>query len=297
MTRRDHDVTAAVREFLGEGPTKLPDSVFTAVMDAVPVTRQRRGFIARFAGMQPQLAAGGAAAILAAVAIAASMIVGGSWNVGDPDPSPTGPDASGGGTDVQMWAAAGEIPPGTYFADEPFPVRVTMTLPDGFELFTAMHREVALCLGPCGDVYAGIEIWVPEVAATDACDASAGLIDPFGEDADEVVAYLGSHELLDASPPEPSIIGGHPATYLETAARDEAAGCIGGSLRLFGARTETGQLVHHLQEPGYVDRIWVLEVDGVTVVIDVIANPTTTEQEVELMREVVESMRIEPAGG
>lgn len=221
-------------------------------------------------------------------------------NVGDPDSSPSDADrspATPGGSDLRQWLAAGDIPAGMHVVEDPLPLRITLALPEGMELFTIMHREVGLCLGPCGDGYSGIDIWVPEVAAVDPCRVASGLMDPLSGATDDLVAYLTSQDLLNIRGPEPSIIGGHPATYLEMVATEGITDCDRGVLRLNGARTETGQLVHLLRAPGTVGQMWITEVAGVLVAIDLVVTPETTAEEIALLREVVESMRIEPRAG
>jgi hypothetical protein len=48
------------------------------------------------------------------------------------------------------------------------------------------------------------------------------------------------------------------------------------------------------QGPGQLDRLWILDVDGVRFVIDAFSMPTSTEQEIDELLTVVNSITFEP---
>jgi hypothetical protein len=297
MTRTDADLSRELAAWLdeGPGPDDLPGVVFDAVMERVPTVRQRRGpWPFSVLRSVPAVYAGVAAGI-AAIAIWAAMGLPGTDFTGfGPEPTSSA-DAEQAVVRSTLPFWAGRTPPaGDYVLDEPFPVRIGMTLPDGLEVYSAGGNFGGLCVGECGSDLVGLEFWVVEHGFEDPCLVSAGyLAGGIGPSVDEFVDYLSAQERLEVRATRDVTVDGYDGTYLEVAADADLSDCDSGVLRLFAADNGAG-VAHRPASEGDVDRIHVLDVDGTRVVIDLYSEADTPADEVELLQAVIDSLDIGP---
>lgn len=296
----DSDTTRALRSWLEDGPSRdeIPDAVYNAVMDRVPEVRQRRfGW--------PVLSLPGAQ-LMTRVAMAAAVVilaVWAGWN------APRGLDFSGVGpsptstedaqaairSTLRFWSGR-PILPGTYYVDDPFPLRIEVTIPAGLEVLNVVDGLSGLCWQSCETEPAGIDFWIVENAHADPCNLAAGTRNPpLGPSVDDFVQHLGAIERVRASEPMDVTLGGYDGRYLELVTDASAADCTDGGVRLF--YINPGQQYVRPGWPGFTDRFWVLDVDGTRLVIDLFSSPDTPETVIADLRAAVESIRIEGPSG
>lgn len=96
---RESDIERVLDRFYAEGPSEMPDRVFTAVVDRIEHVPQRRlAYLTRFASMNTNLRLAAAAAIIVAVVGVGAFALSQRANVGPPaSPSPgtsSGPSAT-----------------------------------------------------------------------------------------------------------------------------------------------------------------------------------------------------------
>lgn len=282
----DRETTRVVRDWLEEGETRLPDRVLDAVLDRVPVTRQRRGpaWLTFSAPVVPTALAAAAVVVLAFLSL---NLIGGP-NVGGPEPTATPSGTPDPQATLRFWSGR-ELPGGEYLVDEPFPVPITLTVPGGgWTAFGATEDLAAICTDGCEQPdRVGLGFWVVSNLYADACDPSGIADPPIGASVDDLVAGLSGMPRHSATEPRPATIGGHPATYLELTADADLGDCALPGFRAWIAGQEIRE-----SPPGEVDRLWLLEVDGVRLMIDLAIPPGAPASDVAELEAVVESLRI-----
>jgi hypothetical protein len=286
----DRETTRVVREWVGEFETQLPDRVLDAVLDQLPITPQRRRWWPALAFAGPFVPVGvAAAAILIAAVLGLNLL--GRVDVGGPDPSapsPT-PDVRSG---LLFWSGR-DLPAGEYVVDEPFPLRLRFTVPDGWHAFGVVDGLAAICSNACElPDRVGLGFWVVSNVYADACDPAGEVNPPIGPGVEDLAAALTSLPRHSATTPRSVSIGGQPATYLELTAAAELGPC---ALPGFRAWT-TGADVRD-SPPGERNRLWILEIDGVRLMVDMAIPATAGAEDVAELEAVVESLRFDPDGG
>jgi hypothetical protein len=214
----------------------------------------------------------------------------------------TGPGTGGGPTGSTPPSSAsttlpdlGPLSPGSYLIGDPFPVQVSVTLageqwgvwapvsPD----VAAVYQEAAT--SPDGR---GIVVVVVESLPTDPCDHSSAMLDPpLGPTVDDLAAALTGQPSTDASEPTDVTLDGYSGKYLEYSMTGITEDCPGGLIRW---QTSQGP---RMAIAGEHDQVWILDVDGVRLVIDAFSFPDTPVAALTELRQIVESMQIEPASG
>jgi hypothetical protein len=320
--KTDRDVTRIVRSWLEEGVTALPDRVLDGVLDQLPATPQRRSWwpARRLREMNTPMRIAVAAAAVLAVAVVGfnflprqAPISGPGPNASptaspSPSPSPSparipdGPLAAGtytfqpfvgpGGLCVAESSQAGCTEAGA----EDDSIRITLTVPDG---------------------WTGIEGWtvVPSVESyspprgafllfmrggwlySKLCAGpgnNKGPTIPTGTTVDEFVTALVKHPDLDVTSPVGVTLGGYSGKYLELRAPantttdalgPDPSGCNGYFVWEPGI---------YAQGPKDLWRIWVLDVDGVRVIIRADTYPGTTAAVQAQLTAIVNSIQIAP---
>lgn len=229
-----------------------------------------------------------AAAVVVGLALVGLNVFGDGGRIGGPGPSAEAtpsPSPSPSGA-VRFPSDGSPMDPGTYLITEPFPVDIEMTLVEGWYPWTpsvganvaAMYqgspdppRGQVLVFGIVNDVYA------------DPCDASAGLRDP-GPTVADLAAELAGQPNTESSEPINVTVSGYSGVYLDYTA---SGGC--GTLHrwpsIFGDREALG---------GERDQVWILDVDGVRLVIDAASFAETEDADLAEMRTLIESLTITP---
>jgi hypothetical protein len=288
--------TDVLRRWLDDGPSPadLPDSIYGAVMDRVPEVRQRRGPWPALPFPVMRMVAG--------VGMAAAVVVLAVWAVAN---APHSLDFTGVGPEptssqdaeqaavrqtLRYWAGQ-EIPAGTYFIDDPFRMRIAVTVPSGMEATSVTTGLAGLCSPTCDPELAGIDFWIVENGYEDACQPGQPSDPPLGPGVDAFIDFLRTHERLTVGDPVDVTVAGYDGVYVETVADSDLSDCTNGLLRLF--YNTPGQIFFRHVAAGGTDRFWVLDVDGTRLVIDAFSVPGTPEDQIAALERVVESIRIE----
>jgi hypothetical protein len=285
----DRDVTSIVRSWLDEGVTELPDRVLDAVLDQLPATPQRRAWwpARRFPDMNMTAKYGiAAAAIVVAAAIGVMLI---EPNVGGPQrPAATGTPPS----TAKTLPTSGTLSPGTYTIADPFPLRVLITTEGDWNVWSAITAQGAAIYQESPDPPNGrgvIVVLVDNVYAN-PCAPGEGLLDPpLGPSVDDLAQALASQPRTDASPITDVSVGGYSGKYLEYTMTGPEAGCEVSALTRFPTVAGPRQAVQHEH-----DQVWILDVDGVRLMIDAFSFQRGTKAEIAELERIVESIQIEP---
>jgi hypothetical protein len=291
----DRDTTRLVRSWMQEGVTQLPDRVLDSVLDQLPATTQRRSTwwpARRISTMNTTLKFG-----LAAVVVAVAVLVGLNYlaapNVGgpgltEPTPPPT-PEPTPTST------PAGLLPEGSHALwDAGVPMTVTIPAPDWY-----------------GEPAGGILIKNDESGAPDGagmivftegegdlyvygdpCQWSTTRPDTPAATVDELVAALAAQASRDASAPVDVTVDGYAGKSITLHVPDDAvfSDCDRGEFRTLVMGPD-GARYH--QDPGQIDKLWIVDVEGELVVIDIGYYEGTPQSVVDELEAIVASTTFE----
>lgn len=193
-------------------------------------------------------------------------------------------------------SASGPLEPGTYVVstlDRGFDAshRITITVPDGYENFEgfAVGRRLA-----SGGTQTAVSAWVVGNVYDDPCHRSGTPLDPaVASSVESLVAALANQRGLHASTPTDIEVDGYTGRYLERTvpAGTKLTDCDEHEFRTW---LDTDGGARYIL-PGQLDLLWIVDVDGVPLVIDVaIRSPKWAHVRAELIQ-IVESIRIDPA--
>jgi len=302
----ERDTERAVRSWLEEGATALPDRVLDAVLDQLPATPQRRPWWPlRLAGRNVyRLAA--AAAIVVVTIIAVSLL-----------PALRSPRLTGAVPSGPMTAGRYHIDIRLYAYPEPFDgaptvrvpsgvARVSFDVPDGWSgtgqaivkdvpdpsriLSVAPWTIASVNLVPCYDIEGATAD--PRLMRTLDGLATA-LTERWRSEDDRFLASMPT-----ATSPTTITLAGSPGRYTEVRApTDLDFTTCGGDYPLWD---DGGGRVGYMRVPGELDRLWILDVadaspttPGGLLVIDAASYPGATADEVAELRAIVDSIEIE----
>jgi hypothetical protein len=178
----------------------------------------------------------------------------------------------------------GAMPGGTYVLDDPFPLRLSMTVADGW---TVVRESRFYHAGGVTreDGRTGLRIVMVDNLATDACAQRAGAIDGRAS-VDDIVAFLTGLPLLDISENKDVTLDGYRGKYLEFTRTAGEIDCGWGGLDGWPASSPSAMDEHN--------QVWILDVDGVPLVIDAFSSPQGSDGVRTDLRRIVESIRVEP---
>lgn len=219
---------------------------------------------------------------------AVGSLTGNDVQPGTPGPSPT-LDPTSTATPIPQF---GGLEPGTYVistldADIDAAYRITIDVPDGYEGFEgfAIIKE--------GEIQ-GMSAWVVGNVYADPCQWIGTLSNPpVGSSVDGLVAALAGQKGHPTSRPTDVTVDGFTGKYLEQAVPSglDLAECDSGQFRTWLDTSLHG--VRYL-EPGQRDLLWIVDVDGVPLVIDVALGAGTTAEDRAERIQMVDSIRIDP---
>ncbi|WP_148574591.1 hypothetical protein [Nocardioides caldifontis] len=217
--------------------------------------------------------------------VAAAVAVGAVWLPsalqGGTVTEEPGPAGSEGATPLPR---EGRIAPGTYVAQfnggGPATPRAVLEVPSGFQAWGG-----SAVLEP-GDS-AGLGLYTATRVMGDPCDRGDLGEDP-GPSAADLARALAAQERTRASSPTPVTIGGHDGLYLELTTPEPGApgGCADDRYDLW----RTGAGGPRFVGAGEVQRLWILDVAGHRVVVDV--EQSGSEDVVRDVDAMVEAIRI-----
>jgi hypothetical protein len=247
----------------------------------------------------------GALAIAAAIGLVAVVVLIRAVDEG------TGTQPGGQGTttnqesspDPLLSITEGPLEPGRYIistfdADFNASHRITIDVPEGYE-----GVEYGVGAGAGASVLksppsvpgrdTGVSLYDVGYAFADACDWS-GTLSPISS-ADELVAALGGQQGLRPSSPTDVVVSGFDGTFMELTVPAQAKldRCTAGRMQAW-ALTGDGDDWIWLNNPRQHDLLWILEVDGVPLVIDAFLAPSASAQDRAELLQMVDSIRIDP---
>ena len=281
----DRSLERAARSWLEEGPTLAPDRPVEAALALIETTRQERDLRIpwRYQPMNNSLRlALGAAAVVVVALVGVTLLP----SLTSPGPevtlSPTSTAAPAPSPTVLL--REGPLTAGTYITSSAFPVSVTVTVPDGWgalrvgSTVTVLETEEAF-----------LSFWIVQDAGRDPCSLGGVEDSPVGPTAADLASALADAPGFDAPDPVQMSIGGLDALYTELVgplaecaepepelwrAPDGSCRCIGGVVGRF--------------------RLWIVDVDGTRLVVDVQDGGATEISEAALaeLQAIIESLQI-----
>jgi hypothetical protein len=291
---RDPDVL--IRAFLDEGQTDLPDRAFDAVRRDIHQTRQRVVF---GPWREPNMN------ILARVAIAATAVVavalawvnfGPSNGPGASLPPPTAASTSTASPrPLPMGDRELPLEPGaSYITADPFLVRVTFTAPDEWVgRLGAQYLAFANPTGRDAPSY-GVVFAIFDKVVADPCHYDQGFKEALPESSvDALVTALTDLPGFEASTPIDVTVDGYAGKQLTLTAPATFEGCT-----LAPEGPIVWQLPLGTNSPfiaGQRSRLWIVDVDGQRLVIDLPEAPDQSAQERADAQAVFDSIQIAPA--
>jgi hypothetical protein len=190
---------------------------------------------------------------------------------------------------------SGALEPGTYVVSTLDPdfdakYRITMDVPDGYEGFP--DGSGVAKLGRIGQMAVGA--WVIGDVYADPCRWKTTLLDPPpASSVDALVAALADQKGLRVSTPTDITVDGFAGTSMERTVHTgtNLADCDGGHFRPW-LGTDGGE---RYLDPGEHVRLWIIDVDGVPLVIDAsLGEAGTSAQDRAAHIQIAESVRIDP---
>jgi hypothetical protein len=289
----DRDIGRILDHWLLDGPTTAPDRVLDVLTDRIERQPQRPAWRLdrRLLEMNPYLKIGlAAAAVILVAVIGYNLFPASSSDVGGPTPvQPSiGPLPSSSpipSTPAYVWP--GSLEAGTYTTrliwDLPFDLR--FTVPAGWQsrdvevirdptLAVAFHLAGNVYSDPCGRVLSD---------------------PPIGPSVDDLAEALAAMPGFDTTAPTPvSVDGVAIGRYLEMTVRADA-GCTNPGLWAdppdsYNGAGPVGPPSWGAEQPHM--RIWILDVDGVRLVVSALSSATATAADRAELQAVIDSVRI-----
>jgi hypothetical protein len=296
------DPDRLIHEFLLEGEEQLQDQVYDAVRAEIEQKRQRAGIGPwRFPEMNKFLAIGlGSAAVVVALLIGAQLLGSpdGGLNVGG-DPTPTASPESTPEPTPSPSADAGSayvIADGQEANPEDAYPPLTVTLPAGWGIDdptgVVVKDSADAPEGAFIITFAEREYWV----YGDPCQWSTTRPDSPSTTVDQVVAALTAQASRSASQPVDITVDGYAGKSITLHVPDDAAfdECDDGTFGSWSSiDPEFGDdgvsPSRHAQAPGQTDTLYILDLDGVIMIIDTSYYPGTSAEDVAALETIVES--------
>ena len=151
-------------------------------------------------------------------------------------------------------------------------------------------------------VVAGMSLWIVGEVPTDPCHWKKDLVTP-GPTVDDHVAVLVAQRRRDASTPVDITLAGYSGKYLEWSVPGDLV--VTGDADFQGCdATDEGHTDfkswfgrgggdRYHQVAGQVDRLWILDVDGQTMVVDAAYGPDTPQTVRDELSALVETLEFE----
>ena len=136
------------------------------------------------------------------------------------------------------------------------------------------------------------EFYVPG----DPCRSESTMPDTPATTPEEISSALAAQALRDASEPSDVTIGGYSGKSLTVHVPDDAvfAGCEDQTFLTYATGDDPG--ARPQQGPGQIDEIWILGVNGSTVIISAQYRPDTPAELVDEMRSIADSATFKTPG-
>ena len=311
--------------FVEEAVLRAPDRVLDEAGRVVDRTKQRRfGAAWRAIPMSAPLRLAAAIAIGVVAIGGAIFLIGsaGQPNVAGPvvesasPPSSVPPSIAAATTPSNVATptlAEGPLEAGTYVAaplasamfnsclrppqpgcseSEDDSIRVTFTVPDGWAGLGGYGAIVLAAEGTSSPAGASMGFGRGSWLHSDPCltparlSANAQPDIAVGPSVDEFASAIADHPLLDATDPVPVTLGGFSGKYLDLQLPTDLTGCATSYFPW-----EPGA---YAQGPGHRWHLWILDVDGVRVVVQATDYAGTSAEHRAELDAIVQSIQIEP---
>ena len=284
----DRDLQNIVRSWLDESVPVLPERVLDAALDQIAATPQRHafGWARRYSLMTTPVKIGLAAAVLAAVVIGGIWLFPGTGGLGsEPTPSPT-PIA----TPIPSLGTQDSIHAGRYQVDAGPGVQVTVDIPAGW---SSNNNWVAI--GPRQNaVPDGMAIRFYQVVNLFTDPQSQGELNPpVGPTVANLVDAVVNHPGWTATTPTDITIDGRAGQLVSFAIPADAP-LTGSDPKFYMFLDHTGGSIYGWAPEQTFD-LYIVDVDGVRVVIEAFHYPGTSADDLAAQRTVVQSVQLDPA--
>lgn len=163
-------------------------------------------------------------------------------------------------------------------------IRITFTVPEGF--VAASRPSLSLIFGPTEE--SGMVILRGGGLYSDPCHSTAPPDIPVGPTVDDFASALADHPTLDVTTPVDVTLAGYSGKYLDIQLPADRSAC-----------TPDGQFWPfepgvYAQGPSHRWHLYILDVEGTRVVIQVMDYATMSAEDLAKLQAVVDSIKIEP---
>jgi len=225
-------------------------------------------------------------------------------------PDPTAPPTTL-GDQTQEVQDIWEVPlltplePGAYFIDPDLdpstPLRVLYDVPaEGWSQWIGGAKFA-------GAGHVGVSITTVTNLVSDGCRDHSHSDPPVGSSVDDLASALaGLAPFQVTSPPKDVTVYGYSGQHLELTVPNvpvegsgdnlRFTGCTEGRLKSWVAPfdTEPGDAFYGYTGPGYTEEFWILDVEGIRLIIAAERSAGSPQEDLEELRAILDSIRIEP---
>jgi len=305
------DPERVLRNLIEEGPTQLSERSYHAIRSEIDHTRQRVVLGPWRAPLMTNFTriAIAAVAALAVAAVAFNMLprdnIAGPINspgqtpttvpatpVAPPTPTPA-PSIS----DVlETNDTTRELPAGAYRAGDPFELPLSFVVPGGFSVRDFQPGDVGLnsfSSSNAGNEAANVDFVLVNAVYEDPCHTATGNPPPTaGPGLDDLITAISNQTGFTAGPVTDVVIGGATGKTFELTndIDTDTDTCTGGPmLWQWTYPTASGESLWGTNG-GTTERIWVLNVNGRTLLASVMTFPWTTETEKQTAEQILDTV-------
>lgn len=281
---RDTTTAQAVKTWLQDGATRLPDRVLDRVLDEVATTPQRRSAWA----VRPFVKVAVAAVAVVAAAIVASVALPMARNLADAPPA--------GSVSSRISSPLGQsaLDAGTHTIEGVLGVDVTFTVPDGWSVGDVGSDHLEITKVAPGDTAGGpdaigLGFFLIDNLFSDPCAPDDRMIDPpIGPTVEDLAAGFANVPGYGASAPVATAIDGYDGLRIDLAPTYFMC-------RISDAHLWTTPAAWIQDARGELERnrLWILDVEGTRLVVDAYALSGAVDEDPDL-ESIVESIRIDP---
>ena len=207
--------------------------------------------------------------------------------------------------DVMELEPFAPLEPGTYFidpdGDPSTPLRVVYEVPfEGWSMWIGAAKFA-------DDGHVGVSISTVTNLVRHGCRDHSWADPPVGSSVKDLAAALADLAPFRVmSPPKDETIYGYSGKHLELTVPDlpvegegddrRFAGCVDGTLKSWVAAidTEPGDAFYGYSEPGHTEDFWILDIEGIRLMIEANWSPDSPRKDLAEMRAILDSIRIEP---
>jgi hypothetical protein len=138
-----------------------------------------------------------------------------------------------------------------------------------------------------------LAFWLAQNVYADACDPSSELDPPVGPTVDDFVGALEDIDGVDAARHASVFIDGFEARHLELTRSVECPG----DYRLWTVDSDVIRRADVGQGDPPTDEVWIVDVDGTRLVVDLIVSPGASSEDIAEGRAMVESIDFQSSPG